>query len=61
MGIPKTWGQETTNMHYQKSCFPLQSGIAWCWSGERKVKHYFHNIGGVEMKKTAGYTGLNKC
>ena len=58
MGISKEWGRETTEEHYGKSSFPMQSGITWLWSGDEKIKRYFHNIGSVTDKKNASYTGF---
>ena len=57
MGIGKEWGIETSEQHYQKSSYPLQSGIVWGWEGDRKLKMYYHNIGEVGLKKDGAYTG----
>ena len=57
MGISKEWGVETAE-HYQKSSYPMQSGIFWCWFGDRKLKGYMHNIGEKKHLKETGYTGI---
>ena len=57
MGIGKEWGIETAEQHYQKSSYPLQSGIVWGWADDRKLKMYYHNIGEVGLKKDGSYTG----
>ena len=57
MGLSKEWGIETSEQHYQKSSYPMQSGIVWGWKDDRKIKVYYHNIGEVGLTKDASYTG----
>ena len=57
MGISKDWGIETAEQHFQKSSYPLQSGIVWGWANDSKLKMYYHNIGEVGLKKDGSFTG----
>ena len=59
MGISKDWGIETAEQHFQKSSYPLQSGIVWGWKDDSKLKMYYHNIGEVGLKKDGSFTGYN--
>ena len=59
MGVSREFGVESTEMHFQKSSYPMQGAILWTKRGEQLVKIYFHNFADIKTEKNAAFTGLN--
>ena len=56
MGLGREFANETSEMHYSKSAYPMQSAIIWGSKGGELVKLYLHNFAQVETPKNAAYS-----
>ena len=56
MGLGREFANETSEMHYQKAAFPMQSAIVWGQKNGELVKLYLHNFAEVEIPKNAAYS-----
>ena len=57
MGVSREFGVESTEMHFQKSSYPMQGAILWAKRGDDLVKVYFHNFAEIKTDKNAAFTG----
>ena len=56
MGIGREFADETSEMHFQKAAYPMQSAIIWGSRDDELVKIYIHNFSEVETPKNAAYS-----
>ena len=56
MGLGREFAEETSEMHYNKCAFPMQSAIVWSSKDGQLKKLYLHNFAEVDTPKNAAYS-----
>ena len=56
MGLGREFADETSEMHYNRTSYPMQSAIIWGSKCGELAKLYIHNFAEVDTPKNAAYS-----